>query len=301
MLDDDLGLCRAWRLRAWIEWAETQYAAAEAAWRRAAEHARRAGEELEEVEVLGWSASAAAFGPTPVEEAIPACEAIVERVRDNQVAAAMTLRPLALLRAYTGDFPEARRLAAEANAILGQLGRLHSTISHHEAQLELVAGAPAAAAERLEGDLERLEQMGERAMHATTAALLAQARSAQGRYDDAAALTETVARDAAPEDVVTQALWRSVRAGVLARRGATEEAEALAREAVAILAAHRRADRSRRRAARARRDPRAQRAARRGGRRRGRGAGAVQPQGSGGAGGPGPVRRPPLRTPGRWR
>ena len=74
-------------------------------------------------------------------------------------------------------------------------------------------------------------------MHATTAALLAQARSAQGRYDDAAALTETVARDAAPEDVVTQALWRSVRAGVLARRGATEEAEALAREAVAILAA----------------------------------------------------------------
>ena len=59
-------------------------------------------------------------------------------------------------------------------------------------------------------------------MHATTAALLAQARSAQGRYDDAAALTETVARDAAPEDVVTQALWRSVRAGVLARRGATD-------------------------------------------------------------------------------
>jgi tetratricopeptide (TPR) repeat protein len=157
-------------------------------------------------------------------------------VRDSQVAVAVTLRPLALLQAYSGDFPEARRLSAESNAILGALGRLHSMISHHEAQLELVAGAPAAAAERLEADLERLERMGERAMHATTAALLAHARYAQGRYEEAAELSEAVARDAAPEDLVTQALWRSVRAGVLARRGRADEAQALAREAVSILA-----------------------------------------------------------------
>ena len=181
LLDDDAGRCRAWRLRAWIEWTETQYGSAGEAWQRAAEHAARAGDEREQLEILGWRASAAAFGPMPVEQAIPACEEIVERVRDSPVAVAVALRPLALLRAYNGDVAEARRLTAEANAIVGELGRLHSMISHHEAQVEMAAGEPAAAAERLRGDMERLESLGEQAMRATTAAMLAQARAAQGR------------------------------------------------------------------------------------------------------------------------
>ena len=58
--------CRAWRLRAWIEWTESRAAAADDAWRRATAHARRAGDERELFEILGWRASAAAFGPTPV-------------------------------------------------------------------------------------------------------------------------------------------------------------------------------------------------------------------------------------------
>ena len=37
------------------------------------------------------------------------------------------------------------------------------------------------------------------------------------------------------EDLATQAIWRGVRAKVLARRGRHEEAEALAREAVALV------------------------------------------------------------------
>ena len=46
----------------------------------AAEHARRAGDERELFEILGWRASAAAFGPTPVPEAIRRCERIREQV-----------------------------------------------------------------------------------------------------------------------------------------------------------------------------------------------------------------------------
>jgi ATP/maltotriose-dependent transcriptional regulator MalT len=145
------------------------------------------------------------------------------------------MRPLALLLAMTGEFDAARRLIADANAILGELGRLQSMISHHEAQVEMVAGNPAAAAERLKVDVDRLEAMGERALLATTAGMLAQARLAQGREDEAEALTATSERWALAEDRVTQALWRSVRAGVLARRGAHEEAEALAREALAVV------------------------------------------------------------------
>ena len=148
----------------------------------------------------------------------------------------MTLRPLALLRAMTGDFDEARRLIADANAILDELGRLQSAVCHHEAQVEMLAGDPATAEERLQADLDRLGAMGERSLLATTAAMLAQALYEQGRYEDAEALCAVSERSAAPEDLSTQAIWRGVRARVLARRGRSEEAEALAHEAVAIVA-----------------------------------------------------------------
>jgi DNA-binding SARP family transcriptional activator len=236
VLDDDLGVCRAWRLRAWIEWTESQSANADAAWRRAAEHARRAGDDRELRDILGWCASAAAFGPMPVAEAIRTCAEIAEEVRASPVAAAVTLRPLALLRAMTGDFAEARRLIAEANATLGELGRLHSSVRHHEAQVEMLAGNPAAAAERLQADLDRLAAMGERALLATTAGMLAQALYEQARHDDADALARVSERSAAAEDLSTQAIWRGVRARLLARRGSHEEAETLAREAVALVA-----------------------------------------------------------------
>jgi len=44
-------------------------------------------------------------------------------------------------------------------------------------------------------------------------------------------------RRAAPEDTVTQVIWRGVQAKILARRGRCEEAEALARSAVALVEA----------------------------------------------------------------
>jgi DNA-binding SARP family transcriptional activator len=236
VLTDDLGRCRAWRLRGWAEWMESQAGRAETAWREAAAHARRAGDDRELLEILGWFSSAASFGPMPVDEAIAVCAEIREQVRDSPVAVAVTQRPLALLRALIGDFAEARRLIADANAVLGELGRLHSSVSHHEAYVELLAGAPATAAARLQGDIDRLGAMGEHALLATTEALLAQARYEQGRRDEAEAHATAASRHAAREDLTTQAMWRGVQARVLAHRGRHDEAEALAREAVALIA-----------------------------------------------------------------
>jgi DNA-binding SARP family transcriptional activator len=235
LLTDDLGRCRAWRMRAFVAWIQSQHAGAEAAWREAEVHARRAGDERERLEICGWLASAASFGPMPVEDGIALCTELHASVRDSPVASAVVLRPLALLRAFAGDLDEARRLIADANAILGELGRLHSSVSHHEATVLMIAGDPAAAAARLQADMERLEAMGERALLATTAAMLADARWAEGRHAEAEALTETAERHTAAEDRITQALWRSVRARALGRRGAHTEAEALAREAVALV------------------------------------------------------------------
>ncbi len=234
---DDLGRCRAWRLRAWIEWTESRAGAADEAWRHAGLHARRAGDERELFEILGWRASAAVFGPTPVPEAIRRCERIRERVASSPVAAAVTLHPLGLLHAMTGDFDRARRLFREANEILDDLGRMEEAVSHAEALVELLAGRPAEAEARLRPGYEELERMGEQPLLATTAAILAKAVYAQDRLDEADALCRVCERIAAAEDVATQALWRGVRAKVRARQGEPDEAEARCREAVRLAEA----------------------------------------------------------------
>ncbi|HET9291465.1 MAG TPA: AAA family ATPase, partial [Actinomycetes bacterium] len=81
---DEVGLCQAWRLPAFVRWTQASSAAAEDAWRRAAVHARRAGDERQLTEVLGWLASAALWGPTPAPEGIRLCEGYLEEVGSHQ-------------------------------------------------------------------------------------------------------------------------------------------------------------------------------------------------------------------------
>src|SRR5208282_147912 len=50
---DELGLCRTLRLQAALDWSHSRSAAAEDAWQRAAEHARRANDRRELTEILG--------------------------------------------------------------------------------------------------------------------------------------------------------------------------------------------------------------------------------------------------------
>ena len=231
---DDLGQCRAWCLRAKIAWTEGLVAAADEAWRRAAKHARRAGDERELFEILGWRASAAVWGPTPVTEAISRCRKLREQVRASPVAVAVMLHPLGLLHALRGDFDQARRLIREGNEILDDLGRLQSAVSHHEALVEMLAGQPATAEARLRAGYAKLEEMGERTLLATTAAMLAQAIHAQGRHQEADSFCLVSERTAAAEELPTQVMWRGVRAKILGQEGRAGAAEALAREAVRL-------------------------------------------------------------------
>jgi tetratricopeptide (TPR) repeat protein len=57
---------------------------------------------------------------------------------------------------------------------------------------------------------------------------------AQGRYAESKQLSEASERDAGADDVQSQVLRRAVRSKVLAREGRLEEAETLARAAVAV-------------------------------------------------------------------
>jgi DNA-binding SARP family transcriptional activator/class 3 adenylate cyclase len=230
---DELGQCRALWLRALRAWIEGRCADADEGFGRAAEQARRAGDQAALFEALSWQASGALFGPTPVPDGIRLCEEIREQVRASPVAEARARQPTAALYAMAGDFDEARRLVRGADEILSELGDLQSAVAQQEALVEMLAGEPAAAEARLRWGYQRLEQMGEKALLASTAAMLAQALYAQGRYDEAARVCDVSQEAAAPDDISAQIGWRSVCAKLLAAER-WDEAHALATEAVRL-------------------------------------------------------------------
>jgi hypothetical protein len=134
-----------------------------------------------------------------------------------------------------GRFDLARQLLGTSNDIYADLGlTLDAVSSHNEAAVELLAGNPAVAEASLLAGYRALEEMGERMFLSTTAAFLARAVFQQGRDAEAEDLANTSARLADSDDLLSQVLWRGVRARVLAHRSEIEAAEALAREAVAL-------------------------------------------------------------------
>jgi class 3 adenylate cyclase/tetratricopeptide (TPR) repeat protein len=230
---DELGQWRALWLRALRAWIEGRCADADEAFHRAADHARRAGDQAALFESLSWQASAALFGPTSVGDGIRLCHDIREQVRSSPVAEARALQPTAALHAMAGDFEEARRLVAASDAILSELGDLQSAVAQQEALVELLAGQPSAAEARLRAGYERLAQMGEKALLASTAAMLAQALYAQDRLEEAAQVCEVSEQAAADHDISAQVGWRAVRAKLLAPER-WDEAHELAKEAVRL-------------------------------------------------------------------
>jgi predicted ATPase/class 3 adenylate cyclase len=235
---DARGLCKLWRLQALVHWLQGQCAAAEAAWEQAAEQARKAGDDRARAEILSWVASSAFIGPTPAGEGIRRCEAIRDQVHGDRRAAAATLYPLAGLYAMTGRFDTARELLQLAYRTLEDLGyvTLSSSFTQFEGYVEILAGDLTRAEQRLALGLERLEEMGEKAFVSSSAALLAEVLYRQGRQEDAARFVDRSKETAAPDDLAAQITWRMVQAKILTTTGHLEDAETLARHAVALAA-----------------------------------------------------------------
>jgi tetratricopeptide (TPR) repeat protein len=81
-----------------------------------------------------------------------------------------------------------------------------------------------------------LEHVGETGHLSTVAAQLANALYAQDRWQDAEEFSRISEEAAAPDDYLSQILWRLARARVLAKLGRPGEGERLARAAVDIAA-----------------------------------------------------------------
>jgi tetratricopeptide (TPR) repeat protein len=171
------------------------------------------------------------WGPTPVEEAI----ALIEDQRGTEIGA---LRGIARLRASQGRFAEARELTARARTAFEDLGSHHNVVSTWQADgdIEHMAGNLEAAARLARESYEAMTATGDRSYASTTAANLG-AVLVDLHEDDEAYRFGTIAREtSSSDDVVSQAGGRAVQARVLSRRGDHEAAEAVGREAVAIMA-----------------------------------------------------------------
>jgi DNA-binding SARP family transcriptional activator len=236
---DEVGLCQTLQLEAAVYWIHGRSAAAEEAWQRAAEYARRASDRRQLVETLGWLASAALWGPTPAAQGIRRCADYLDEVGNHPRGQAVILKHMAGLYAMQDQFETAYATLSRAKSFLDTLGpTMTSAITQPAAFIAMLAGDPATAERHLRFAYESLSQMGEKGNRGTAAALLARAIAAQGRkrYDEADQLIAISQEAAAGEDLITEIIGQGLSARMLADRGRHAEATEFASSAVALAA-----------------------------------------------------------------
>jgi predicted ATPase len=226
-LGDELGLAKAWWLRSEADATAGKWAARAAALERALVHARRAGDSRESSAITAMLVQALENGPVPAEEAIRRCEELRAEAAGEGAVEAAIASTVAQLKAMQGEFDAARRLYADAGALYDELGLKYLRACRRlvGARIEGLAGEPEAAIAELETGYAALEEMGERGTRSTLAAFLAQALAEAGGFDEAEEFARISAETGGLADVVTQAVWRSASAQVLANDGELELAE----------------------------------------------------------------------------
>jgi class 3 adenylate cyclase len=232
---DEAGLATAWDLLAQVHLMACRYAERAEGLERALHHALRAGGEREAEIRIGLE-TAHYWGPTPVEECVARCEALLgEAAGRHPTVEAALVGTLAGLEAMRGRFDEARALYARQREIHEDLGRPYSVAAWTMvyARVEMLAGDPEAAEAELRRGYEILERMGELGVLSTLSAYLADALYAQERFEEADHYTRVSEEAATLDDIASQVWWRVTRAKVLARRGDAAGAT-LAREAVSL-------------------------------------------------------------------
>jgi len=227
-------LALAWRLIMLEHATAGRYTQAIEAVERSSAHARSAGNHLLEADNRGPHSTLLLLGPTPVLQAIARCEELIDESKNDRMLESEIMCTLAQLRAMNGELGEARDLCRRARVELGSLGKGVFAASTGLAVLhvELHGGDLAVAESEVRADYEFLDRAGETFLLSTMAALLSRVVRDQGRDAEALAFAQASEQASAEDDVEAQALWRSIRASILARNGETGSAEDMARTAL---------------------------------------------------------------------
>jgi class 3 adenylate cyclase len=195
------------------------------------------GTELWQREARMARGASMVYGPTPVDEAIAELQDQIARGQ-GAIAVMGANHGIGRLRSLQGRFAEARELLARARASFEELGNRHRVVSliGTEGEVEYYAGNLSEGARLIREGYEALTATGDRSYASTVAVMLGEVLLDLDD-DDEAWRFGAIARDtSSTDDVVSQAGGRAVQARVLSRRGDRGAAEALARDAVAIMA-----------------------------------------------------------------
>jgi DNA-binding SARP family transcriptional activator/tetratricopeptide (TPR) repeat protein len=230
-LGDELGLARAWRLVAQAHYLARSAGLCAEASARALDHARAAGDQLEERESVEWLCVALWLGPAPASEAAARCETLLEEIQGDPILEPTVLAVLGNARAVQGRMEEARELLDRWRHGVTEFGDSIWLFAINFGWV-MLAEDPVAAEQEMRPGYEALGRLGEKSHFSSVAGLLARAVFVQGRYDEAERLTRESEEAARPNDIHSHILWRTTRSQVLAQRGELESAEALAVEAV---------------------------------------------------------------------
>jgi class 3 adenylate cyclase/tetratricopeptide (TPR) repeat protein len=237
-LGDDQGLAEGYAVIAAFQAWGGHSEAASAAFDRARDHAVRTGSRRLATVSLTFQVMLEAWGHLPAEEGLRKCEALLGQERGSPsepFLRAARANYLSLL----GDAEGATAEIDRAIAIWSEFGQRLQAAGAGMARADqaLRAGRPQDAEEAARAGVDQLEALGETGYASTMAGLLAEALYELGRTEEAEQWAERVRELAAEDDFEPQVRWRTIEARVLAARGNLDEAEALAREALAIAAA----------------------------------------------------------------
>jgi class 3 adenylate cyclase/tetratricopeptide (TPR) repeat protein len=201
--------------------------AAFAAFTRAMEYARQAGDLWFETSIRTEAAGALYVGPAPRSEALQWIE--------DASAQSVTYQPelewrKAAILAEVGRFDEARSVLAETIGHANERGLAYSAAYAMQGggEIEMLAGDYAAAERLGRQTCEQLDRLGERAVLSTTAVELADALYALGRYEEAGQWARRGLELGSSDDLATQVGGLGVQAKLLAREGETSAALELA-------------------------------------------------------------------------
>jgi len=235
-IGSDADLADAWQLMGIAELAARDRGAQLVALQRGRGHALASGDTRRQIESWNELGGAMLFGRTPVDDVLAFIDDELAWAHERGLPAveADALLGGPYLYARLGRFDEARDHLERSKAICRELGIAYGLAEAHMAgaEMEMLAGDAQAAERELRDAISVAMEMGASHYVSLYRTRIAHVLLAQGRDEDA-----LVELEQARQLIYGEApSWKATRARVLARRGQTEEAVKLAREAVASMA-----------------------------------------------------------------
>ena len=170
-------------------------------------------------------------------QAIERCRQLLREVESDRHASAFIRTALAQLEAMDNRIDEGAeplRRSGHAAARSSGAAVLAASSSIDSAQIEYLAGDLTAAERLLRADHEALTEMGERSLLPSVDGRLARVLYTLDQFDEAEGIARSAQAMSMDDDLDAQAMWRSVLAMVIARKGQPDEAIRLALEAVEL-------------------------------------------------------------------